>query len=233
MTVTPKHRPATLLALALALALTAAVTTGCGDEPAEQPGILSVTWKISPLGCDGAGVTNIDVELLGAKGPVGERLLVGCAAGRASVEGLAPGAYTLNLIGLDASSKAIFESGDTAVGIADGGVTTVGPLRLTAKRANLNVYWFFDNGRLCASNGIKTMAMGVYDADGFAISEDEAPCEEGVGAIEGLQSGEFIIEVVGMAADGTSQFRGLQQVEIKRGDDASVEVRLAECQGDC
>lgn len=218
----------------LAPLLCFALLTGCGeDEEPDQPGVLSVSWRVSPLGCAESGVRNIEVALRGASALTTERLLVGCDAAGTAIDNLAPGKYLINLLGLNEDGKPIFETGEMAFGINAGEITDLGEQRLTAKQAALTVFWYFDNGRLCTANGIGDMAVAVYDTDGYLIEETSVSCESGGGIVENLKSGKLVIEVVGKGADGRGLYRGLQQVEVTRGDELNVEIAMIECAEGC
>ncbi|MEL6181276.1 MAG: hypothetical protein AAFS10_20125, partial [Myxococcota bacterium] len=102
---------------------------GCNDDPEpEEPGVLSVAWRVSPLGCKDSGVETIAIDLSN-----NTRLVYGCEDGRAAVENLTPGAYQFDLTGLDIDGKAIFESGTLDAGVDPGQVTHIDDIRLTAR----------------------------------------------------------------------------------------------------
>ncbi|MBH24706.1 MAG: hypothetical protein CMH57_09700 [Myxococcales bacterium] len=209
--------------------LIAAAQIACNDDPEpEEPGVLSLTWRVSPLGCKESGVETVAIELSN-----NTRSTVGCEVGRAVVENLDPGAYQFNLLGLDADGKAIFESGPLDAGIDSGQVTNMDDVRLTARAGTLDVSWHFDNGRLCAANGVQEVLVAVYDTDAFAMGESLAACEDSVTTITGLKSGLFVVEVIATGADGIDLFRGVEELSIDRGDALSIDVTLEPCEQGC
>ncbi len=215
--------------------LIAALIGGCsGDEDAPpQPGTMSLSWKISPLGCEASGVENVEVEVYRKTGEVPSRYLAACTAGRTTIDGLEPGRYLINVLGLDLDGKAIFETGEHEVPVYAGEIATPEQFRLTAKKAELIFSWAFDNGRLCAANGVSDVVVGVYDMDGFAIDEVAYACADGVGTVDGIPSGAFIIEAVGMAVDGSGLYRSLLEVAVERGDELNVDLQLQACAEGC
>ena len=203
-----------------------ALTTACNETPEPQePGTLSMTWRVSPLGCEAAGVLSVEVEL---NGELIEKL--SCDSGQLIIEGLTPGAHAINLHGLDSSGVVIFESGEQAVGIAPGDVTTLNDVRLTAKPGILQLSWHFSNGRLCSANNIKDVQVDVYDSDSFPIDTRVERCDDAMTVIEGLTSGDFVVELRAVSPAGRVAFRGLERLRVKRGDVLSRDVALVSCE---
>lgn len=218
-----------LLAAVLSLSV-----SGCDEVDVPQdPGAVSLSWRISPMGCAESGVRHVQVTVEGLEASVTEELVFDCELGRAVLEELLPGRYALTLIGVDENGRETFTSGAMQIGVSPLITTALDEIRLTAKAATMDIGWYFDNGRLCASNSVERISVGVYDQDAFAIDEATFECELGVGTIFGLQSGTFIIEAVGLSADGAGIFRGLQEVQLSRGDHRHVEVVLKTCGNDC
>lgn len=209
-------------------------TSGCEEvDVSQEPGAVSLSWRISPMGCRQSGVQHVQIAIEGLEAAVTEQVVFDCELGRALLEELLPGRYALTLIGVDDRGREIFTSGDMQIGVSPLVTTALDEIRLTAKAAVMDIGWYFDNGRLCASNSVERIAIGVYDKDAFAIDEATFECDLGVGTIFDLQSGAFIIEAVGLSADGTGIFRGLQEVQLDRGDHRHVEVVLKTCGNGC
>lgn len=217
----------------LAFAALALVATGCGEEASEDPGVLTLGWRVSPLGCEASGVKNVELHLDGLDDQPGLTQTWSCNAGRAILDGLLPGRYAFTLTGRDDAGRATFASPRTQLAVQPGRVTTYNDARLTARPGQVNVTWRFDNGHLCASNGIDHVFIGVYDADAYVMQETLLPCADGTGTLEGLPSGSFFVEVLGLAPDMTSLFRGIQEIQLERGDEASLDVTLQACAGAC
>lgn len=227
----PRPRPALPIGL-VALLSVSLLGLACNDTPEpDPPGVLSLGWRVSPLGCSESGVTTIELRL---DGPEAITDIYTCDDQRAVIDPIEPGAYNLTLTGRDSNGKAIFESApDTAVGISPGKVTEVEPLRLTARTGTLYLSWYFENGRLCSHNGVDKVTIGLYDLDAFAIGETSATCSDAEAVIEGVKSGEYLIEAIGSGPDGAGVFRAVQPITVDRGDERSTELVLAPCEGGC
>ncbi len=203
---------------------------GCAKEvPPEPPGGMTVSWRVSPLGCEASGVSEVVVETIGTTEIPREKRSFSCLQGRGVMEGFAPGHYTVQLTGLDEKGNAIFSSVPLQVGVSSQTLTPIPSMRLTARVSSLDVRWFFDNGRLCSSNNVKEVFVGVYDEDAYVMDERVFPCNTGGGMVEDLLSGTFLVEILGLAADGSFAFRGFELVDISRGDHAQLEVELQVC----
>jgi hypothetical protein len=221
-----------LIATSLVLFVLSGALVSCDeDTPLEEPGGLSIEWRVAPLGCKDSGVQIVTAEVQGPSSPA--QVVYPCDSGRTVIEDLAPGRYNIRLYGVDQTGRATFASAQFDVGVSPGTITPVEAVRLTAKEARLEVNWFFENGRLCAQNGVSEVSVGVYDKDAYAIDERIYSCGTARGVIEGLQSGSYLIHVLGLAADGTGLFQGIKALDLQRGDDAVVEVELESCEEGC
>ncbi len=222
------------VSLLLGAALSWASMVGCAAPPAEEPpGDLSLSWRISPMGCEGSQVSRVEVSIQTPDKSYSEQIVYDCQTRRALIEDLVPRAYVVQLLGVEANGKTTFASESVRVGVGSGLTATMAEQRLTARPASLEVGWRFDDGRLCAVKGVERIAVGVYDADAFAIDEQVFDCVWGVGVIEGLRSGDYVIEAIGLSASGQGVFRGLGTVSLERGDHRSAEVVLESCEGGC
>ena len=207
---------------------------GCQEvNVPQEPGAVSLSWRISPMGCNQAGVDHVQISIEGVDARVSERTVFSCGLGRALLDGVLPGRYNLTLEGVDKVGRGIFVSESLQIGVSPLTTTNLDEIRLTAKAATVDIGWYFDNGRLCAPNSIDRISVGVYDEDAFAIDEGEFDCELGVGTIADLQSGTYIIELLGMSASGASIYRGIREVSVERGEHQSFDVELSECLNDC
>ena len=169
-----KRSEKTRLGVGCCVLLFTMIVGACNEAPElQEPGTLSMSWRVSPLGCKAAGVVSVEIEL---NGEAIETL--SCDAGQLIIEGLEPRAHTINLHGQDSSGAVIFESGEQAVGIAAGDVTTLDDVRLTAKPGILQLNWHFSNGRLCSANNIKEVEIDIYDSDSFPIDSRVERCDD-------------------------------------------------------
>lgn len=202
-----------------------------GAEP--EPGAILLQWRISPQGCAPSGVHQVQALISGPAEPSWSELLFECDAGHALIHDLPPGRYDVYLQGRDALGKAIFESVPQNIGVSRDTTTTPEPVRLSAKRAAINVHWSFENGNLCERNEITDVFIGAYDENAFSLTEDLFPCQASVGRMEALPSGIVQLEVLAMTAHGEARFRAFSPIQLERGERADVEVKLQTCADDC
>jgi hypothetical protein len=217
----------------LALVYLSGAASRCdAPEEGEPPGAAQILWRVSPLGCEAAGVEVIRVRMEGPTVPAPELLNFRCADELGLVDALEMGRYTVTLEGLDQDGDVTFLSPPMGFSVSPQTTTVTPTVRLSARAAQLEVAWYFENGRLCASNEVDQVVLSVFDADAFLVGEQAFPCDHGVGGLEGLQSGTFWVEVLGLSAGGVTLFRVLEQVELKRGQEATLELGLAACTED-
>lgn len=203
----------------LALVSGCVVTSGQGStgDSGSEPGTLSLTWSVGAMGCEAAGVTEIEVAL----GSVRERLP--CADGGAVVSGPS-GRYAVVATGFYADGAPRYEG--TATVDVTAGAQTTGHVTLAALPAALEVSWYFQNGRLCAANGVTDVHLVLFDDDDFVVAETSLPCEEGLTSLEGLVSGTFGVLAEGLDEAGALAFRGASEVVLGKGETAVVELEL-------
>lgn len=198
-------------------------------EEGEPAGAAQILWRVNPLGCEAAGVEVIRVILQGPTQPPPELLNFACRDEQGLVDVLEMGRYTVTLEGLDQDGDVTFLSPPMGFSVSPQTTTVTPTVRLSARAASLEVAWFFENGRLCSSNEVEQVVLSVFDTDAFLVGEQAFPCDHGVGGLEGLQSGTFWVEVLGLSAGGVTLYRALEQVELKRGQEASLELALPVC----
>lgn len=208
------------------LALLAAGAVGlsaCG-EPVEPlgDGSLALSWQVSPHGCNEAGVGMINVEFENAHRSFVESYP--CTDGEALIEGIASANYELTLVGLDAGERETFISEARVVTIGAEKLNETSLVRLTAKPAVAEVAWRFGNGRVCGANGVSRVEVAVYDHSFYEIKRQRFSCDSGVGLVEDIIAGSYIVEAVAEGDDAT--WRGVSEMTLKRGDHAMVDVEM-------
>ncbi|MBA2661859.1 MAG: hypothetical protein H0U74_06160 [Bradymonadaceae bacterium] len=209
------------LGLAAAMSMLAA---GCGEDvEGLGSGSLSLSWEVSPRGCESAEVTQVEVELKNSNGLYTERYA--CTDGRAWVDAVSPGNYRLNVRGLDRHGRETFASSGQSVTVRAEMINTAETVRLTAKPASVQVGWVFDNGRVCGANGVDAVELAVYDSEDFEMMRRRFSCNAGEGSLVGLAAGSYLVEAVAEVR-GVTAFRGFSEVHLKRGDLGLVEVIL-------
>jgi hypothetical protein len=218
------HQITTACAAACLVSTLAVGLTACGDsaEPLGD-GSLALSWQVSPHGCDVAGVETVEVRLQNAHRTRSESYA--CVDGEALVEDIAPAKYDLVIVGIDSGDNETFISGSRLVTLGAEKLNETSRVRLTAKPASVEAAWRFENGRVCGANGVSRVEVAVYDQAFYEIARTRFECDRGIGLIEGLAAGDYIVEAVAEADDEV--LRGVAETTLKRGDHATVDVELA------
>jgi hypothetical protein len=112
-----------------------------------------------------------------------------------------------------------------AVTVIGGQTTRVPTVVMGALPASITASWSFDNGMLCAQNGVEQIDMIVYDND-FIEDESVAPCDSGELTIADIRAGEFVISLLGRDANQQVVYSGEAQVSLEKGDNEIVHVQL-------
>jgi len=185
-----------------------------------ETGTLEVSWTVGPDGCDVAGVTEVGVTLDGA--------LMGsapCEDGSTTLPRIEVGTRSMKLLGLDDEEVERYASDAEQVMILEGKTTVAEEQVLTALTGRVDVTWFFDNGRLCATNEVTDVVISVWE-DGYLAAEKTAPCDDSEASVSGLPGGSYLLDLAALDDDGRTWFVGLGEIDLKKGDRQGVEVRL-------
>lgn len=200
-----------------------AIATGCVvvKEPQTTPGAVTgeveVSWQVGSAGCAASGVTEIDVQLGGVGGTYD------CLAESAVLTAPA-GSYPVTLTGIDAGGTPRY-GGESTVTVIGGQRVAVPTIVLGALPARVTASWYFENGRLCSQNGVDQIDMTIFEDD-FIVDNKVGPCDEGELTIEEVQTGAYIISLLGRDLNGSATYLGEAQVTLEKGDDKYVEVML-------
>lgn len=209
--------------LAIVSILAGGTIVGCGgDVGPVGAGTLALEWDVRPRGCESAGVETVSVQLTGA-----ERIIdtFACEEGQGDIEDLAPGNYELSIFGMDTRQRRIFWAEPTRVTIQGERVTEVESVDLTARPAEVDVFWTFENGRVCGANDVEQVEIAVFDKLDYEVARDTFACDEGVAPMTGFPAGTYVFEVSATVA-GIDAWRGSESVTVDRGEDAQVDVTL-------
>ncbi|RDV39006.1 hypothetical protein DV096_00075 [Bradymonadaceae bacterium TMQ3] len=207
----------------MALATLSSALLSCG-EPVEPfgEGALELGWEISPMGCTASEVELVEIELTNARRSYVEGYP--CARGAAAMEGIAPGSYELILRGFDAGGANTFESTTRTLTIRPERIEMLTSLALSARPAELEVFWRFDNGRVCGANDVDRVEVAVYDEAFYEMARQGFDCNRGAGIIGDLFAGDYIVRVNAHGAEEV--FSGDARVSLKRGESGQVEAVL-------
>jgi hypothetical protein len=208
----------------LATSLVAMATAGCGSdvEPVGE-GSFELEWQVSPRGCAAADVRVVQVTLTNAHREYVEQY--DCDTHRASISGVEPAKYDLELSGLDPSGHTTFASDPRLVTIKADRVNVVDEVRLTAKPSNLRVNWTFANSRVCGANGVDRVEVALFDSAYYEVARRTFGCDRGSGVFEDLRAGAYTVEAVAESQD-EDVYHGLSETSLKRGGEGHVEVVL-------
>jgi hypothetical protein len=208
-----------LLGVGLAVSL-----SGCGEdvEPLGD-GSLALSWQISPHGCESAGVEEVEVRLENAHRNYDERFA--CEAGQAELTQLAPANYKLSIVGIDVNGLATFGADTEKVEVRAEERVDAPHVRLSARPASLEVSWRFDNGKVCGANGVAEVEVALFDEAFYELDRQTFSCDAGVGQLEDIVAGEYLVEAVAESEDG-GVYEGMSDVTLKRGDEAEIDVEL-------
>jgi hypothetical protein len=199
--------------------LAGCVVTEEGSEDDVLPGRVSIHWQVGPSGCEAAGVADIQVDIGGVGGTFA------CDDGGAEVS-VPAGSYELELLGLDAGGFARYEGNAHNIVVNANQTVDVPTVVLSALPADVAVTWFFDNGKLCASNGVFEVEAILYDSDDFATEPVIANCDDGQLLISEVQPGPYVLSLLGRDDGGIVIYRGESQITLEKGDLATVDVEL-------
>jgi len=183
-------------------------------------GTLEVSWTVGPDGCEAAGVTDVAVTLGGT--------LMGsasCEVGLTSLPRIQAGQHTMQVLGLDADGVERYASDYEQIMVLEGKTTSVEQQVLTALTARLDVTWYFGNGRLCGTNDVADISIDIWE-DGYLAAEQVAPCDDSESRLTGLPGGDYLVDVAALDDNGEAWFTGTAEVNLEKGDQGDLEVRL-------
>ncbi|MCA9490323.1 MAG: hypothetical protein KC621_10375 [Myxococcales bacterium] len=180
-------------------------------------GTIELSWTVGAAGCEAAGVADIEVQ-------VGQQTQTfTCESGAATISA-APGRYDIDAIGLDATGAERY-SGTTSVSVISED-TSSAHIVLSALPAALQVTWFFENGRLCAANGVSDISATLFDDQDFLIDELDVDCDDGQLEFADLMPGAYAAVLVAHDGSGVPLFEGDVTADLDKGDHLVVEVEL-------
>jgi hypothetical protein len=193
----------------------------CAPEPevdaAAPKGRLELSWHV-PEGCDGAG---LDEVLLVS----GDRVLAAASCGEGELAArVRAGLHLVRVEGLDHAGVSRYAAEAGAM-IEEGETSALPTLVLESLPATVDVTWYFDNARLCATNGVVTVEAAAFE-QGTRVAGVEAGCDQGGARLVGLPAGEYLLDVVGRDADGRAVYTGGAEIEVGKGDEIAVEIGL-------
>lgn len=194
-------------------------TTSSEPEP-ESEGQVTVGWRVGSAGCEVAGVETVEVTLGDTTG------LFPCADEGATFEAEA-GRHPLVLRGLDASGVARYAGDGGTIRVRRGELTTAPTVVLSGLPAQIEAHWSFDNGLLCAANGVGDVEVDLFDGDDTLVASEVADCEAARVRLAEVEAGAYVLVVLGRDPDGIVVYAGEIPVDAGRGDDLDLALVLS------
>jgi hypothetical protein len=193
-----------------------------GDVDPVGTGSVALEWDVRPRGCVAAGVDTVSVQF---NGP--ERVIESfpCTDGAGEVEGLKPGRYDVSIFGLDSQNRRTFWVEPTTANVRGDRTFDLTDLDLTARPAEVEVFWTFANGRVCGANDVDEIEVVVFDKLDYEVARETFACDEGVAPMTGFPAGTYVFEVTAEVADIEAWY-GVESITVERGEDAQIDVAL-------
>lgn len=205
----------------------AAVLAGCvrssGTDPGfSAPGDLELTWRIGTSSCAEQELETVAVLLDGI-----EVATFPCEPGGGVVERLDARSYDLALMASDRRGADRYGAELGTIAVQSGVASSVPTALLSALPASVMVTWYFENGRLCDTNGVESVDLTLFD-DGYLLLTETADCSGGAHDLVGIEAGSFEVNAMGRDSAGVALFNGVADVVVDMGDLAVVEVMLSD-----
>jgi hypothetical protein len=201
-------------------------------------GNLLIRWKIGGMSCLKANVANVKILLLQDETLINEST-ESCVAQEHLFTDIPAGSYRLDLQGLTLDNKFVYEGSDDSVTVSSGKTIIMNnAVVLTERKASLTLKWKFENGQLCAYNGVELMEVSVWDEHSNKIFFEYINCNPQIKKgqssadgylIENLDSEELNIEIFGLDIEGSRLFTGSATVLTEHGVNKVIEIELFKC----
>ena len=155
-------------------------------------------------------------------------MTVPCQMGKATLEGLEPTLYNIQVDGFPAQT-----ANPTYWGVVEGvsirsGMTTESPVvEMAEKPGAIDLSWRFGNGKVCAFVGVDTIEIAIWDAHSNKIYQEVLPCAPELFVAEGEQTPptEILYEgAKGIVIDGLYSGEYMLQALAYDGDPDSTPV---------
>ena len=145
--------------------------TGCGDDAAE-PGTLAIPWSLAPIStvtCETWGLKHIEVRAIRGS-LVEDRVTQECAAseqaGEVVMANLLPGAYVVEVEGLDAAGIARYQGSTGTMTLQEGQTIKAPTVQLALKSASVAVDWTLPGGGKCSTAMVDSVTAQLFDTSG-------------------------------------------------------------------
>ena len=191
-----------------------------GTSTPAPEGELAVGWRVGSTGCEAGGVETVEVEL-------GDVVEVFPCVDEGATFTASAGRHPLTVRGLDADGMARYAGDGGTVRIERGELTTAPTVVLSGLPAQIEAHWSFDNGLLCAANGVRDVEVDLFDTDDTLVASETVRCDAARVGLADVQAGAYVLVALGRDAEGAVVYSGESTVEAGRGDDLELELVLA------
>ena len=77
----------------------------------------------------------------------------------------------------------------------------------------------------CGTNDVADISIDIWE-DGYLAAEQVAPCDDSESRLTGLPGGDYLVDVAALDDNGEAWFTGTAEVNLEKGDQGDLEVRL-------
>ena len=185
-------------------------------------GVVDFAWQVGASGCQAAGIETVQVTI----GSETERF--DCRTGEGTMQ-VGVGNYTrAEAIGLDATNSPRYAGAiEQSFSVGRDERTSIGTFRLQANTGRVEVSWSFDNGQLCARNGIVELDIALLERNRIQ-KQVFTPCDAAVAVIPEVVAGEYEISVLANDADGLPEFTASGDLIVLEGEDTVIDLVLSQ-----
>lgn len=231
--------------------------TACNHSTAAT-GAATVEWRIGGSTCDGAGLSQVEVELWDGDELV-DVSVDRCEVGQVTFNLVPPGRYDVVVwayppakVGEETErthADAIYEGAFEGLTIRSNQTATLqSPIALTARKATLYVNWGFSAG-MCLQNEVYDVEVWIYDSFGDQIAGGVYDCslqeyaaslppEMADQASRGVYFDELnveplTIEALGLNDDGRPTYKTTADFQLDHGEVRDMMLTLEPCYDSC
>jgi hypothetical protein len=195
-------------------------STTPGTDPGPADGRLEVDWQLGSSGCEAAGIATVEVAVGGMA------WAFACTDGTAVVD-VPAGRHELVLTGIDADGAPRYSGDGGRVRVRAGQLSTAPTVVLSALPASLSASWFFDDGHLCAANGVDLVEANLFDENDVVQASAEVECDVGVLSFDEVEPGAYVLLLLGRDEDGAVSYSAELQLAVQPGDQLGFDLMLA------
>ena len=167
---------------------------------AQQPGALSLSWRMRETNCAESGLVSVRAELYSYTQSQASYSVEGaCSAGRLNIKAVDPGEYSLRLMGLDAEGCWTYTARKEDLKIEGKEKLELERLSLSPRLRPLQIDWLLPEEQDCQESGLSQVRI-IATLEGRVSESFLFLCEGEQRQIGPFESGELHLEVQGLDA---------------------------------